>query len=97
MSSLQKIEKGSQWLDGEGAGAWFHLSKPEEENLGEKEFRIKRYSEEGELECDRVFTVKNQALFYIEKPYKFTHISHCEKCSVIQNGKVFIFKYIPKE
>lgn len=97
MNSLNQIEKGSQWLDGEGAGAWFHLSKPVGEPLSGKQFRIKRFSEEGELECDRVFEVVNSENFYIDKPFQFTHISHCEKCSVIQNGKVFIFKYLLEE
>ena len=54
-------------------------------------YRIKRYSEEGELECSRIFT-PNMNDFNIKSNYQFTYISHCKRCKIIQNNKLYIFK-----
>ena len=85
MNSPKNIEEDSQILKGIGASAWFHISKE-----GNK-YRIKRYSEEGELECSRIFT-PNMNDFNIKSNYQFTYISHCKKCTIIQNNKLYIFK-----
>jgi len=85
MNKPKNIEETAQLLTGIGASSWFHISK-EEEN-----YRIKRYSEEGKEECSRIFTV-NDSTFNINKPFKFTYISHCKECTVLQNNKTYIFK-----
>jgi len=83
------IPQDSQWIGGEGAGTWFHLSKPS--NLPE-EFRIRRFSPEGILECDRTFILKTAILeFDLSKPYQFTYLSHCQKCTILQFEKEHIF------
>ncbi len=87
------LPDGTQWLGGEGAGTWFHLSKPM--NFSKKEFRIRRYSPEGILECDRIFVLTTESLeeFDIHKPYRFTYLSHCQKCIVLQNEHKYVFLY----
>ena len=85
MNKPKNIEETAQLLIGIGASSWFHILK-EDEN-----YRIKRYSEEGKEECSRIFTV-NDSTFNINKPFKFTYISHCKKCIILQNNKTYIFK-----
>jgi hypothetical protein len=85
MNKPKNIEEIAQLLTGIGASSWFHISK-EEEN-----YRIKRYSEEGKEECSRIFTV-NDSTFNINKPFKFTYISHCKECTILQNNTTYIFK-----
>jgi hypothetical protein len=85
MNKPKNIEETAQLLTGIGASSWFHISK-EEEN-----YRIKRYSEEGKEECTRIFTV-NDSTFNVNKPFKFTYISHCKECTILQNNKTYIFK-----
>ena len=85
MNKPKNIEETAQLLIGIGASSWFHILK-EDEN-----YRIKRYSEEGKEECSRIFTV-NDSTFNINKPFKFTYISHCKECTILQNNKTYIFK-----
>ena len=81
----------SQWLSGQGVGTWFCIDSSSKNN----QFMIKRFTPDGELDCDRIFEVEeNGAIFDIEKPYQFTYISHCSTCRIIQNEKIFIFNYI---
>jgi len=53
-------------------------------------YRIERFSLEGELECSRLFKVK-QSNFDINVPFEFTYLSHCKECSIIQNDITFKF------
>ena len=85
MNKLANIEETAQLLKGIGASSWFHVS----EEKGN--YRIKRYSEEGEIECSRIFTV-NEPSFNIKKPFKFAYISHCKECTILQDNKIYIFK-----
>jgi len=84
MNKPKNISKNAQLLTGIGASSWFEISK-EGEN-----FRIKRYSEEGELECSRIFST-NSNEFDINKKYEFTYISNCKQCKIIQDNKTFTF------
>ena len=84
MNKPNNISKNAQLLTGIGASSWFEISKE-----GDK-FRIKRYSEEGELECSRIFST-NSNEFDLYKKYEFTYISHCKQCKIIQDNKTFIF------
>jgi hypothetical protein len=84
------IPANVQWLLGQGAGAWFSIESTKDENR----FAIKRFTAEGNLDCNRVFEVEeNGSIFDITKEYEFTHISHCAKCRIIQNEIVFVFNY----
>ena len=85
MYKPNNIPTDSQLLKGIGASAWFHISE-EETN-----FRIKRFSEEGKLECSRIFSINNTD-FNIHSPFQFTYTSHCKKCTIIQNNNTYIFK-----
>ena len=79
-----------QWLSGQGAGVWFCIDK----TAKKEEFLIRRFTPSGKLDCERIFIIEsNHAIFDIEKTYKFTHISHCAKCRIIQKGITFIFNY----
>ena len=81
----KNIEETAQLLKGIGASSWFCISKEEDK------YRIKRYSKEGKEECSRIFTV-NDATFNINKKYRFTYISHCKECYLLQNDKLYNFK-----
>ena len=81
----EKTPKESQWLGGIGAGSWFHLSKQNDK------YKIERFSEIGELECSKLFNV-DKASFDINLEYKFTYLSHCTLCTIIQNQITFKFK-----
>jgi len=79
---LGDIPKNSQWLSGEGAGSWFHLSELQEK------FLITRYSPQGKIECSGVFQILNKIPFDINLLYHFTHLSHCKSVHIIQKEKV---------
>jgi len=81
----EKIPEGSQWLGGIGAGSWFYLSKQNDQ------YKIERFSDAGELECSNLFKV-DQTSFDINSEYKFTYLSHCSLCTIIQNQITFKFK-----
>jgi len=79
------IPGNAQWLSGTvGSGSWFSIT--DEKN----KYRIKRFSPEGKLECDRIFTVDNSA-FDLHIDYKFTFLSHCKECTIIQNELTYKF------
>lgn len=84
MEKPKNISCKAQLLTGVGASSWFEIDK--EESL----YRIRRYSEEGDLECSRLFSV-NSKEFNINKEYLFTYISNCKQCKIIQNNKIFTF------
>ena len=84
MKKPKNISENAQLLKGIGASSWFEIR--EEGN----DFRIKRYSEEGVLECSRIFST-NSNNFDINKKYEFTYISNCKQCKIIQDNKTFTF------
>lgn len=88
------IPNGCKWLGGEGYGVWFLITKPAQ--LSEKKYRIVRYSHTGNLDCDRIFELKSDKPFFIDKEFEFAYISHCQKCTIVQNGNFFIFEFICK-
>ena len=45
---------------------------------------------QGDLECSKLFSVRPD-FFDINQQYKFTYLSHCKECKIIQNNNVFIF------
>tara|TARA_B100000768_G_C10985380_1_gene251630 strand:+ start:253 stop:531 length:279 start_codon:yes stop_codon:yes gene_type:complete len=79
------IPDKAQWLSGSvGSGSWFFISNEK------SHYRIQRFSEEGKLECDRLFTLDNNT-FNIEIDYQFTFLSHCKECTIIQNKIIYKF------
>jgi hypothetical protein len=80
----KKISKKAQLITGVGASSWFTIK--EEKSL----YRIERFSLEGDLECSKLFTVKPNT-FNINNPYRFTYISHCKKCTLIQDESQYNF------
>lgn len=85
------IPTHSQWLPGQGIGAWFCIDVTSDRNR----FNIKRFAPSGELDCDRLFEIEGNGLvFDIVKTYHFTYISHCSQCRILQNEVIFTFNYI---
>ena len=84
MNRPKNISDKAQILKGIGASSWFEI------NLENLRYRIKRYSEEGELECSRLFNVNREG-FDINTKYEFTYISLCKECTIIQNNKTYKF------
>ena len=78
MNKPVSIEETAQLLKGIGASSWFTIKS--EGGF----YRIERYSTDGELECSRLFTSKPNT-FQINQEYKFTYISHCKECTILQN------------
>lgn len=80
----KNIAKEAQLIGGVGASSWFTIQK-------EKElYRIERFSLEGKLECSSIFKVIPNS-FDVNSPYKFTYLSHCKECTIIQNKITFKF------
>tara|TARA_B100000683_G_scaffold188757_1_gene181968 strand:- start:547 stop:822 length:276 start_codon:yes stop_codon:yes gene_type:complete len=84
MKKPKNISENAQLLKGIGASSWFEIIEEGDD------FRIKRYSEEGVLECSRIFST-NSNNFDINKKYEFTYISNCKQCKIIQDNKTFTF------
>tara|TARA_B100000768_G_C11175261_1_gene330537 strand:- start:213 stop:491 length:279 start_codon:yes stop_codon:yes gene_type:complete len=79
------IPEKAQWLSGTvGSGSWFFISDEK------SKYRIQRISSDGKLECDRLFKVDNNA-FDLHVDYKFTFLSHCKECTIIQNKITYKF------
>jgi hypothetical protein len=77
-----------QWLAGEGAGSWFHVEKHNDL------FMISRYDPEGKIECSGLFYILNEYNLDLRNTFEFTHISHCNKVMIKQNGKIIPLKKI---
>jgi len=80
----KNIPDGAQWLGGIGAGSWFFLSKKS------TYYQIKRFSSNGILECQGLFSVDDIG-FRIDEKFVFTYLSHCSLCTIEQKGKFFKF------
>lgn len=78
--------ENAQWLSGIAAGAWFELHKTDIANM----FRFRRLSPYGNIDCDAIFKVENNA-FNFDAGYKFVHYSNCKFFHVEQQGMVFRF------
>jgi|TARA_R110000782_G_scaffold236819_3_gene322966 uncharacterized protein DUF6695 len=83
----QHIPNESRWLAGEGAGSWFCIQ------LENSQYKITRYSPEGNIECEGFFSCKTTG-FDIIKAYEFTHLSHCQSITIYQGNIVFCFERI---
>ena len=83
----KNINKKAQFLAGIGASAWFYIYKEKSRYI------IERYSEDGKLECSRLFRLVNTG-FDINRPYNFTYLSNCKKCTIIQDKIKYKFSAI---
>ena len=71
----------AQWVSGEGAGSWFHLKE------NNNDYMISRYSPEGKLECQGIFTIAGSTKqFNYYKPFVIEHLSHCKLVTLSQDG-----------
>lgn len=87
----ENIPAGCKWLGGEGYGVWFLITKPD--FLSKMEYRIVRYSDAGNIDCDRIFTLNPDKDFFIDEDFEFAYISHCQKCTIVQNDTFFVFEF----
>ena len=84
MKLPKDISKKAQLISGIGASSWFTI------NTEKEYYRIERFSLEGKLECSGLFKVEPNT-FDIQLEYKFTYISHCQYCTIIQKNRTFKF------
>jgi len=84
MKRPENISEKAQLIIGIGASSWFTIKQENEY------FRIERFSPDGELECSRLFDATPSS-FDINKPFEFTYLSHCKKCTIIQNRLTYKF------
>ncbi|MDQ3395843.1 MAG: hypothetical protein M3512_17285, partial [Bacteroidota bacterium] len=85
------IPPQSCWLSGEGAGSWFHISRMSEL------FIVRRFSPDGDLEFSRVFEATGNNFFYPQTPYMMEYLSHFEKITIIQAGKLIVLEPISRK
>lgn len=85
------IPKAAKWLSGQGEGTWFVITKEKEFN--KIEYRVRRFSPQGKLECDRIFEMLQEG-FDIKQKFEVTHISHCATVRVIQKEVIYQLNYI---
>jgi hypothetical protein len=76
-------------LSGTGGSTFFLLEKTDKSHL----FRIRRYSEYGNLEIDDIFQLQSIG-FKINEPFAFDYISNGIAVKVKQDEKVFILKNV---
>ena len=84
MQRPKNISKKAQLIKGIGASSWFTIATEKEG------YRIERFSEEGELECSKLFESEPDT-FNIKLAYEFTYLSHCKECTIRQNKEFFKF------
>lgn len=85
----QVKEQHAQWLPGIAAGAWFELHETDKIS----EYRFRRISPYGHVDCDVVFRVEDTTFDY-NTTYEFVHYSNCKFFQVKQGGRVFRFERI---
>ena len=82
-------QKHAQWLSGIAAGAWFEIYDLDSNT----EYRYRRISPYGNIDCDAVFKIDNEA-FDVNLEYQFVHYSNCSFFYIEQNKKTFRFDYL---
>ena len=88
----KNVPENAKWLSGQGEGTWFCITK--EEGLANGEYRVRRVSPQGNLDCDRVFVLEDDAsIFDIAKEWNITHVSHCAEVRIIQDREVFVMNF----
>ena len=85
----RNVSAGAQWLSGEGAGSWFDVL-----DEGNQVVQIQRLDPDGKLECSSLFMEENRFPFFIDRPFRVIHLSHCNQVSILQEDSLLIFKAI---
>ncbi|WP_299889125.1 DUF6695 family protein [uncultured Lacinutrix sp.] len=83
---VEGLHEKAQWLSGIAAGAWYEVFETDAIN----EYRYRRISPYGNIDCDAIFIVEDSSFDY-SKPYVIAHYSNCHFFHVKQNDKVFRF------
>ncbi len=83
------VPSDSKWLSGEGAGSWFSFRKSDAKDGESDLFQIVRYSPEGLVECDNLFTTS--APFNINEAFELNYLSHCAEVNITQGNKKIKF------
>jgi len=80
------LDVNAQWLSGIAAGAWYELFDTNNEN----EYRYRRISPYGNIDCDAIYITKDSSFNYNEA-YQFVHYSNCYFFHIEQHGKTYRF------
>ncbi len=83
------LGEDANWLAGEGAGSWFQIA-----HIDGIIFKISRYSSVGKLECEGFFVGEN---INLSEPYAFTYPSHCQRVSLLQDGRIKTLQKIEEQ
>ena len=82
----ENIPHNSKLLQGTGESAWFRIKASNENGI----FFITRYSLSGVRECHYKAKL-NDIDFKLDDNFEVTYVSHCLKCTVVQNEQTFVF------
>lgn len=75
------LPRDCQWLAGESAGSWFHIS------LNGNEFLITRYAPTGIQECSGYFLLPSDSDFDYTLPFTIDYPSHCSIITLRQEER----------
>ena len=80
---LNGLPQDAKWLNGQGAGCWFHIIPiSNSKNI----FQIKRFDELKNEEFDLEFCMTKGSL-NLNEPFQFGYPSHAKKCTILQGGR----------
>jgi len=83
------LPENSFRLSGIGGDTYFQIERTAKSHL----FKIRRYSEYGDLEIDDIYQLQSLG-FDINKPYEFTYISNGINVKLMQDNKTFELKNV---
>lgn len=75
---VQNIPQDAQWLSGEGAGSWFHIS------FSDKFSTVDRYSVDGVLECSGEYSGNSLKVLDRTQAFSITYPSNCKMITLLQ-------------
>ena len=88
----ENVPQEAKWLSGQGEGTWFVITK--EEDFLPEEYRVRRISPQGNLDCDRVFEQENKlANIDLSKDWDIAHVSHCAIVRIKQNDTIQVLNF----
>ena len=80
------IINNAQKLAGIGSNAYFTLEATPQTH----EYRITRYNDHGDIDCQNIFTVEDTS-FDANRKYQFVYDSNCDHCHIVQGDIVYRF------
>lgn len=84
------LATSAKWLAGEGAGSWFLIEK-----AANSTHKISRFSPDGTLECEGLFS-SNLAID-LQKEYLISYPSHCAIVTIKQDERLISFEVITQK